>query len=324
MADLISKKREKLKIRLPETWILLMVIIGMSVFFGSIKPVFFTFTNVINIIVSISVMLIIGIGMTMIILMAGIDVSVGGILALSAVICGSLLTKYEAPVVVAVVIALLVGTALGAFNGFCHVVLGIPILIVTLATLSVTRGLVLIFTKAQSTYGFPSSFNVIGQGKILGIPIPILITIVLVGVAIFVLKFTSFGRSIYAIGNNPNAAKISGIRVKIVKMIVFSITGFLCALAGITVIARMDAAAAVLATGVEFRVITAVVIGGTSIFGGRGSIGQTVIGVIIVGIIINGLQLLHVSVYYSQFISGSILLIAVSLDMLRQRGRLVA
>jgi len=322
MGNLISKKREKTKIRLPETWILIMVIIGMSVLVGGIKPVFFTFTNITNIIISISVMLIIGIGMTMIMLMADIDVSVGGTLALSAVICGSLLTKYEAPIVVAIAVALLVGTAVGAFNGFCNAILGIPSLIVTLATLSITRGLVLIYTKAKSTFGFPNSFNVIGQGKVLGIPVPILITIVLVGVAVFVLRFTSFGRSIYAIGNNPNAAIISGIRIKKIKIIVFSITGFLCALSGLTVIARMDSAAAVLATGVEFQVITAVVIGGTSIFGGRGSIGKTVIGVIIVGIIINGLQLLHVSVYYTQFISGLILLFAVSLDMLRQRRRL--
>jgi ribose transport system permease protein len=317
----INKERKN-KVRLPESWILILVIIVMSVFIGVFAPVFFSLPNILNIIISISVIAIVGVGMTMIILMAGIDVSVGGILALSSVIAGSLLKIEGLPVIIPVIVSLLVGAACGAFNGFCTTVLKIPPLIVTLAMLSITRGLVLIYTKAQATYGFPQSFLVLGQGRFLGIAIPVYLTIIITALGIFVLAYTSFGRSIYAIGNNKVAAKISGIRVNLVIITVFSITGFLCALSGLTVIARMDAAAAILAQGLEFQVITAVVIGGTSIFGGRGSIGKMVIGAIIVGLILNGLQLLHVSIYYNQFISGLILLFAVTLDMLRQRRTL--
>jgi ribose/xylose/arabinose/galactoside ABC-type transport system permease subunit len=185
-----------------------------------------------------------------------------------------------------------------------------------------TRGLVLIYTKAQASYGFPDDFLVIGQGRLLGVPLPVYITLVIVAAGMFALRMTPFGRSIYAIGNNQIAARIAGIRVRLNLIIVFALTGLLCAVAGLTMIARMDAAAAILAQGLEFQVITAVVIGGTSIFGGRGSIGKTIIGAIIVGLILNGLQLLHVSIYYNQFISGLILLLAVTLDMLRQRKTL--
>lgn len=307
------------KLKLPESWILILVIIVMCLVIGIAEPVFFSFENVINIIISISVISIVGIGMTMVILTGGIDVSVGGILALSAAIAGSILQNKDIPIVIPIVIALLVGTAAGAFNGFCTAVLRIPALIVTLAMLSITRGLVLIYTRAQASYGFAKSFLVLGQGRILGIPIVVYLTIVLVAIGIFVLSQTAFGRKIYAVGNNPTASRIVGIRVKAILISIYAITGALCAIAGLTTISRMNAAAAILAEGLEFQVITAVVIGGTSILGGRGSIGKTIIGAVIVGLILNGLQLLGVSIYYNQFLSGLILLVAVMLDMLRQR-----
>ena len=310
------------KFVLPESWILIVVIIAMCAIIGIVEPVFFSFENLINIIISISVISIVGIGMTMIILTGGIDVSVGGILALSAAIAGSLLKNHSIPIVVPIVVALLVGLAAGALNGFFTAILRIPALIVTLAMLSMTRGLVLIYTRAQASYGFSKSFLVLGQGKLLGIPIVVYLTVVLLAIGIFILTMTPFGRRIYAIGNNVTAARVVGIRVKGTLIIIFSMTGLLCAIAGLTVISRMDAAAAILAEGLEFQTITAVVIGGTSIFGGRGSIGKTLIGAIIVGLILNGLQLLSVSIYFNQFLSGLILLVAVVLDMLRQRKSL--
>jgi ribose/xylose/arabinose/galactoside ABC-type transport system permease subunit len=281
--------------------------------------VFFSFENIINIIISISVISIVGVGMTMVILTGGIDVSVGGILALSATIAGSILQNKAIPIAVPIIVALVVGIAAGAFNGFCTAVLRIPALIVTLAMLSITRGLVLIYTRAQASYGFAKAFLVLGQGRILGIPNVVYLTVVFVAVGIFILNMTTFGRKIYAVGNNQTASRIVGIRVKAILISIYAITGALCAIAGLTTISRMNAAAAILAEGLEFQVITAVVIGGTSILGGRGSIGKTIIGAVIVGLILNGLQLLGVSIYYNQFLSGVILLVAVMLDMLRQR-----
>ena len=307
------------RFKLPESWILILVIIVMCLVIGIAEPVFFTFENIINIIISISVISIVGIGMTMVILTGGIDVSVGGILALSATIAGSILQNKAIPIAIPIIISLLVGIAAGAFNGFCTAVLRIPALIVTLAMLSITRGLVLIYTHAQASYGFAKSFLVLGQGRILGIPIVVYLTIVLVAAGIFILNMTTFGRKIYAVGNNQTASRIVGIRVKAILIAIYAITGVLCAIAGLTTISRMNAAAAILAEGLEFQVITAVVIGGTSILGGRGSIGKTIIGAVIVGLILNGLQLLGVSIYYNQFLSGVILLVAVMLDMLRQR-----
>ncbi|HEY9595760.1 MAG TPA: ABC transporter permease [Spirochaetia bacterium] len=315
-----GKARPKLK--LPESWILIVVIIAMCLGIGIIEPVFFSFENVVNIIISISVICIVGVGMTMVMLTGGIDVSVGGILALSATIAGSMLKNPDIPVFVPVIVALLVGLVCGAFNGFCTAVLRIPALIVTLATLSITRGLVLIYTRGQASYGFSKSFLVLGQGRFLGIPIVVYLTIILLAIGMFILNRTAFGRRIYAIGNNAVASRVVGIRVKSVLISIFGLTGVLCAIAGLTTISRMNAAPAILAEGLEFQTITAVVIGGTSILGGRGSIGKTVIGAVIVGLILNGLQLIGVSVYYNQFLSGMILLVAVMLDMLRQRKTL--
>jgi ribose/xylose/arabinose/galactoside ABC-type transport system permease subunit len=314
--------RTRARLKLPESWILIVVIIAMCLGIGIIEPVFFSFENVVNIIISISVISIVGVGMTMVILTGGIDVSVGGILALSATIAGSMLKNPAIPVFIPVVVALLVGLVFGAFNGFCTAILRIPALIVTLATVSITRGLVLIYTRGQASYGFPKSFLVLGQGRFLGIPIVVYLTIILLAIGMFVLNRTTFGRRIYAVGNNQIASRVVGIRVKSVFISIFAITGVLCAIAGLTTISRMNAAPAILAEGLEFQVITAVVIGGTSILGGRGSIGKTIIGAVIVGLILNGLQLIGVSVYYNQFLSGLILLVAVILDMLRQRKTL--
>ncbi len=307
------------RLALPDSWILILVIVVMCAALGIAEPVFFTFSNIVNIIISISVIAIVGIGMTMAILTGGIDVSVGGIVALSAAFAGSILQDHDVPIVVPILVSLLVGLAAGAFNGFFTAVLRIPALIVTLATMSMTRGLVLIYTKGQATYGFPKSFLVLGQGALLGIPIIVILTVVLLAAGVFTLSMTVFGRRIYAIGNNVTAAKIVGIRVKSTIVSIYSITGVLCAVAGLTTISQLDSAAPILANGLEFQVITAVVIGGTSIFGGRGSIGKTIIGAIIVGLILNGLQLLNVSVYFNQFFSGLILLVAVGLDAIRQR-----
>ena len=221
------------KLKLPESWILILVIIAMCLVIGIAEPVFFTFENIINIIISISVISIVGIGMTMVILTGGIDVSVGGILALSATIAGSILQNKGIPIVIPIIISLLVGTAAGAFNGFCTAVLRIPALIVTLAMLSVTRGLVLIYTHAQASYGFAKSFLVLGQGRILGIPIIVYLTIILVAAGIFILNLTTFGRKIYAVGNNQTASRIVGIRVKAILIAIYAITGALCAIAGL-------------------------------------------------------------------------------------------
>jgi len=316
LSKIIKKIKGRVKKYLPESWILILVIIGLSLIIGSISPVFFTFQNFINIIVSISVITIIGVGMTMVILLGGIDVSVGSIFALTAVITGDILAK-GGPVIVPIIIGILVGLAFGLWNGFFTAKVKIPALIVTLAGLSIGRGIVLIYTRGQTTYGFPESFLRIGQSRLLGVPIIVYITIIITIIAIFVLNRTSFGRSIYAIGNNSTAARISGIRVELITMIVFTITGFLCSISGLITIARMNAAGSTLGQGLEFQVITAVVLGGTSITGGRGGIGKTVIGAIIVGLISNGMQLLGVSIFYNQFISGLILLAAVTLDVMR-------
>ncbi len=279
------------------------------------SPVFLTATNIINIFRQISVIGIIAVGMTYVIITGGIDLSVGAIVAFSGVITTSMVkTDDPSPLGLALMVGVLVGLACGAFSGFFVAKLGVPPFIVTLATMTITKGFSYVYTNGRPITGLIPEFTNIGGGSVGILPIPVIIYIVVVVVGVFFLNYTKFGRYVFAVGGNEKAAVVSGINASSVKFGVYMISGVCSAIAGIVLAARIKTGQPASGDGYELDAITAVVIGGASLSGGVGSIIGSVIGMLIIGIMTNGLDLLNVSSYYQQVIKGAIILIAVLSD----------
>lgn len=287
---------------------------------------FLTMDNGWNILRQISVNICISVGMTLIVLTAGIDLSVGSILALCGAITAGLLkngislvsadTFIGFTLLGALLAGILIGSLLGLFNGFVITKFRVPSFVATLAMLTIARGLTMLWTKGHPISNLGADFSVIGTGWFLGIPVPVWIAGVVVLLAVFLTQQTRLGRYIYAIGGNENAAVLSGINISKVKMIVYSIAGGLAAIGGIIVTSRLDSAQPNAGTGYELDAIAAVVIGGTSLSGGKGSVWGTVMGAIIIGVLNNGLVLLNVSPFWQQVVKGGVILIAVIIDRL--------
>jgi ribose/xylose/arabinose/galactoside ABC-type transport system permease subunit len=287
-----------------------LLIIVMAV----LSPAFLKPTNIINILRQTSINGIIAIGMTLVILTGGIDLSVGSILALSAVIATSFAHPGEHNLIVPLSIGLFVGLTCGFINGFIIAWNKIAPFIVTLAMMTIARGLALVYTSGRPVIELSDIYNKIGSGYIIGIPIPVIIFILIVLAGLFLLKYTKFGRHIYATGGNEIAAKISGVNTKKVIIWVYSLTGLLSGLSGIVLSARVMSASPATGQGYELDAIAAVVIGGTKLTGGVGSIAGTIIGVLIIGVMNNGLDLLNISSYWQLFMKGVIILLAVIID----------
>ncbi|MDD3174517.1 MAG: ABC transporter permease [Herbinix sp.] len=308
---------KKIYYNFAEQMVLIVIIILFAVVMSIASPYFLKISNLINIVQYVSVYGIAAIGMTMIILTGGINLSVGGTLALSAWVTAYAMLN-GVPWQVAIIISLCIGIVVGLINGLAVSVIGIPPLIATLALEQMSRGLQLVFSKGKPLYGFPDGFLNVGAGKISGIPMSVIWTIILFVSFGFFLSKTRLGRNIYAVGGNPIATRIAGINNRKVICFVYIITGVLASFAGLILIARMDSAPTAIASGLEMQAITACVIGGTSVtFGGKGKMFGTFLGIIIMGLIQNSLDLLNVSAYYQQFVQGVVIFAAVSLDAIR-------
>ncbi|MFI0429306.1 ABC transporter permease [Mariniflexile sp. HMF6888] len=287
---------------------------------------FFTLENGWNIARQISINVCISVGMTFVILTKGIDLSVGSMLAFSgAVAAGLLKFGLEVPafntyigftVFGAILAGLIIGGALGVFNGWMITRFKVPPFVATLAMLTIARGATMLWTGGFPITGLGDSFAFIGTGWFLGIPMPVWITAIVVAIAVVVTKKTKFGRHIYAIGGNESAARLSGININKTKIWVYAIAGILAAVAGIILTSRLDSAQPNAGMSYELDSIAAVVIGGTSLSGGRGSIMGTVQGALIIGVLNSGLVLLNVSPFWQQIIKGLVILGAVIMDRL--------
>jgi ribose transport system permease protein len=285
---------------------------------------FLTLPNIKNILLQISVTLCLSVGMTLVILSGGIDLSVGAILALGGAIAAGLLktgldipgTDLHMQVTVsgAILAALLVGTICGWINGITITRLQLPPFIATLAMLSIARGLTMLWTKGFPITALGPEFGYIGTGTPLGIPMPVWISLIIASVFHVIVTRTPFGRYIYAVGGNERAAVLTGLNVERIKLCVYLIAGVLSGVAGLIVTARLDAADPNAGLGYELDSIAAVVIGGTSLSGGRGSVLGTVLGCLIIGVLNSGLFLLNVSPFWQQVIKGVVILVAVALD----------
>ena len=285
---------------------------------------FLTVDNGWNVLRQISVNICISVGMTLVVLTAGIDLSVGSVLALSGAVCAGLLKSgIELPendlfigftMLGAILAGLLTGSLLGCFNGWVITKFRVPPFVATLGMLTIARGFTMLWTKGYPISGLGNSFAIIGTGWFLGIPLLVWIAFVIVAGAVFISNKTAFGRYIFAIGGNENASRLSGININKVKILVYTIAGGLAAVGGIMVTSRLDSAQPNAGMSYELDSIAAVVIGGTSLSGGRGSIMGTVLGAVIIGVLNNGLVLLDVSPFWQQVVKGSVILLAVIID----------
>lgn len=282
-----------------------------------LSPSFLTTKNIFNVLRQTSVNAVIAAGMTFVILTGGIDLSVGSILAISGAVCASMLVS-GTNIVIAVLIALVIGAVVGFLNGFVIAKGKLQPFIATLATMTVLRGLTLVFTDGKPiTLGSGSlavAFGKIGGGSILGIPTPALIMIAVFLICGYVLNKTVIGRHVYALGSNENAAKLSGLNTDKIKIAVYTVSGILSAVAGIIITSRLFSAQPTAGEGYELDAIAAVVLGGTSLTGGKGKISKTIVGALIIGILSNALNLLDVSSYYQMMVKGAVILVAVLLD----------
>ena len=296
----------------------------MCIVLSFLSDSFLSGENAWNVMRQISVNVIISVGMTLIILTGGIDLSVGSILALSGAVTAGLL-KFGTEItdmnlfigftlLGALVGGTLSGTVLGWFNGFTITRFKVPPFVATLAMLTIARGLTMLLTGGFPITALGDNFAFIGTGWFLGIPMPVWISAVIVLAAVVLTNKTTLGRHIYAIGGNETAAALSGLKIKKVKMIVYAIAGALAGIGGIIVTSRLDSAQPNAGFGFELDSIAAVVIGGTSLSGGKGTIMGTVQGALIIGILNNGLVLLNVSPFWQQVIKGFVILLAVVIE----------
>ncbi|HKH35943.1 MAG TPA: ABC transporter permease [Rubrobacter sp.] len=294
-------------------------LIVVFVFLSIASPVFLTADNLYNIGVQTSYTAVIAIGVTLVIITAGIDLSVGSVAALSGVVGVVLMAKAGVPVVLAILGGILVGAACGLVNGLLVSVAGLNPFIATLGMLSVARGMVYIPTNAKSVFGVPDSFRLLGQGVIGSIPIPIIVVAVVAVAGYVVLARTKLGRYAYAMGSNREAARLSGIPIRRYLTVVYVISGALAGFGGMIASSQVASGQPNFGIGLELDAIAAAVIGGASLFGGQGTVVGTLIGAFLIALIRNGSVLLDVNIYYQQVIIGVVIWVAVLWDQYRRR-----
>lgn len=302
-----------------------LALILLILFFTFAADNFATLANVRNILNQITINTVLAVGMTFVILIAGIDLSVGSVMALSMMVAGTVLKMEGTPVGLAIMLAMLAGLGIAMFIGFLNGGISekwkLPSFIVTLGMLNIARGAALQLTEARTIYEFPKAFTAFGTTSIINdiVPLIFLVALALVAVSWFVLTKTVFGRLIYAIGNNEEAVRLSGHRPSIYKIAAFTICGFTAGLAGLINMSRLTIASPIVGNGAELAAIAAVIIGGTSLFGGKGSVIGTFIGACIIGVLNNGLTIMGVDDFSRQILTGVVIIVAVILDYYRAR-----
>jgi ribose transport system permease protein len=298
---------------------LLLSYVAMCAIFALLTPYFLTAKNFENIGRTLGVVGVVAIGETLVLIGGGVDISVGAVAAMSGVIAGILWGTQALPIWVCAAGGLLAGMLVGLANGLITTRLKINPLITTLGMFSIVRGLSFALTSGQMNQLNNSQFQFIGRGSVAGIPFSLILMLALYVVFYFILRWTGFGRDLYAIGGNATASRLAGIPVNRYLLVVYTLCGLMAALGGLILASQLAAGTPQAATGLEFRVIAAVILGGTSLSGGKGSLVGTLLGVIILRTLDNGLILANVSSYWQEVAGGAVLLLAVGLDQLRMR-----
>jgi ribose transport system permease protein len=293
----------------------LLALVLLFIVITVLNPSFMEPNNILNLLRQTSINALIAFGMTFIILTGGIDLSVGSILALSSALMAGMMVSGLDPIL-AILVGILLGAIMGVINGILVSKGKMAPFIVTLATMTIFRGLTLVYTDGKPITGIGDSemFQMLGRGYFLGVPVPAVVMIIAFMILWFLLHKTSFGRKTYAIGGNERASRISGIKVDRVKVAIYGLAGTMAAIAGAILTSRLNSAQPTAGQSYEMDAIAAVVLGGTSLSGGKGRLFGTLVGVLIIGTLNNGMNLLGVSSFYQQVVKGAVILIAVLLD----------
>jgi len=287
-------------------------LVAVFVIFTVLEPTFIELGNLGEIVVQSSIIAVVALGVTLVIVTGGIDLSVGSIVGVVSVVCAVNLSSWGTPLTI--VLGLALGAALGLFNGFCTAYLNLQSFIVTLATLNLFRGLAFLYTDGTPIFGLDYGFRTVFAGSILHIQNPIILLLAVTGACALILNNTRLGTYLRAVGSNADAARKSGVRIRPTRLSAFVLSGVLCALAALMLMGRIGAAEPITGQGFELTAIAAVVVGGTSLTGGRASILGTILGAILLGSIRTGLTLLNVNPYVQYVVTGAIILIAVLVD----------
>ncbi len=301
---------------------IIIALLAMCVFlviFPTTRSTFLTQNNVFNILRQNASNLFLATGMTMVIILGGIDLSVGSVIALSGCVAAGCVVNMGLPEVAAFLIAILIGAAVGMFNGVVICKTNIPPFIVTLASMNITKGIALVYTQGAPIRCMTDAFKFPGAGYVGLIPTPVILMLIIFVIAVMLVNRTHFGRHIYAVGGNAQAASFSGINVQKVKFWVYTFTGIMAGIAGVVIASRLYSGQPRSGEGAEMDAIAAVVVGGTSMSGGSGRLGGTLIGVLIIGVLNNGLNLMGVDSNWQYIVKGFVILLAVYVDFIRNR-----
>ncbi|TFG61659.1 MAG: ABC transporter permease [Spirochaetales bacterium] len=290
----------------------------IAVIIGIINPVFFQIDNIINMLRNSAFVFIIGVTMTYVFIGGGMDLSVGSTLALGGVLTGLALLA-NIPIWVSIILGIAACGAVGFLNGIFVSRFKIPSFIVTLGMMYIARGVVQVLTRGNPVYPLPENFNFIGQGFVAGIPVVVIVAVVLGIIGHINLSSTVFGRSMFAVGGNTETARVSGINVLRISLLTYVLNGLTSGITGVLTAARLGSALSNAGSGMELQIIAAVIIGGTSMFGGSGSILGTAIGALLMSIIANGMVFLKISIYFQSVVIGLIIILAVGLDQYNRK-----
>lgn len=291
-----------------------LILLFVIVFFSIMSKSFMTSRNILNICRQVSMIGICSVGMTMVLLTGGIDISVGSIIALSGVVAAKLIAENMWPIFPAMVVGVIIGVICGVVSGVMVAKFDVPALIATLAMQSIARGIAFILTQGIPVYGLPEQIRVLGQGYFLNIPIPVYIMVLMFFIGWWLLEQTTFGRHVYAIGGNEEVARLSGINVMMRKLQIYAFSGFFAGLSGVIMLSRVNSGQPNTSEGFEMDVITAAVLGGVSVAGGQGKIVNVIAGVLIMGMLGNGMTLMNLDEYWQWVTRGAVLLFAVAFD----------
>lgn len=310
----------KKKINLKK-YAVLIILFALVACFSILSPNFRTWSNMLTILRQISMVGIISVGMTFILITGGIDLSCGVMMGLVGVTSGVYMTRFGMPVFLSLLLGVMICALVGLVNGVAITYTKIPPLIATLGTMNFVFGLNYTLTDGLPVTGLPAAMKVIGQGYLWDvIPVPVLIMIVILLIGAFVLNKTYVGRYIYAVGSNDEAARLSGINVNAIRVLVYTVGGAMSGVAGILMMSRLNSGQPIAGKGYEMDVITACVVGGVSTTGGEGSILGMVIGLLIVGVLTNGMAVLGLGEFYQYMVKGIVLIVAVGFDSLQRHG----
>jgi ribose transport system permease protein len=299
---------------------ILIIFFVLCVVMSLLSDTFLTGVNLVNIARQASALIITAVGMSFVVLSAGIDLSVGSIIGLCGTLAAGFIGFSHFSTPVAVILALLIGLGVGLTNGVIIAKVNIPPFITTLAMLSIARGVSLLYTGGGPIYNLPPDFIALGRENILGIPISVVVMFAIIALGWFTLSKTTFGRSVYAVGGNEEATRLSGLSTSRIKILIYGISGLTAGVSGVLLSARLASGQPTLGQGNELDAIAAVVLGGTSLFGGRGQLWGTIVGGLILSVLGNGLNLIGVSSFWQLVVKGVVLLAAV---MAYERGKVV-